>query len=150
MKKMVVAGMIGLTVGFAQAAEWRPVASSVEDVWFLDSSSLVSVSGSRVGWVRIVKKSEATTTGGVRYSITKYASHCKSRGLQILSWADYLVDGKVNQSSSRPYKTEDVYPDSIGESLFGYMCGATSKLTAIKAAGDTFQYTDQYFSVQGQ
>lgn len=150
MKKMVLFGALVAAVGIAQAAEWRPVAAGSDEVWFLDSSGITNVSGTRVAWVRTVKKSDVVTVGGVRYGLTKYASHCKTRGLQVLSWADYDSNGKIKESGSTPLKVGEIFPDSVGESLFGYMCGSSTRLQAIKPVKDTFAYTDEYFSPSTQ
>lgn len=151
MKKMAMVGIAAALLSCGvQAADWRPVASGSDEVWFLDSSGITSISGSRVGWVRTVKKSDVVTVGGVRYGLTKYASHCKTRGLQVLSWADYDSNGKIKESGSTPLKVSEIFPDSVGERVFGYMCGPSTRLLAIKPVEDTFAFTDEYFSLSGQ
>lgn len=149
MKKLIVASFVGLAIaGAAQASEWKPVDSTNDTVWFLDTSSLISVSGSRIGWVKVVQREGSLGLNGTKTSMNKYAAHCKTRQLQVLSWTDYQANGKVINSASKPTESSEVVPESIGETLFDAMCNQQSPARKRSVVKDTGEYTDTYFKLR--
>lgn len=149
MKKIaLIVAMAMLLNGATHAAEWRPVASMSNQIWFLDTSGLTSVSGSKLGWVKMESKVDAVKSDGVKYSIVKYAAHCKTAQLQVLKWSDYSSDGMVKNSGDSPLKSNDVYPESAGEALFEALCNSGSPLRKRTITKDTAKFTEDFFSWQ--
>lgn len=147
MKKLVVATVLAAMFGnCAYASEWRPIGYSSKAAWFIDTSSLKAVSASKVAWVKIEVKSSEVKDGGDKYSIFKYAAHCKTRQIQILSMTAYSNTGSVNFSGSRAGQSDEVYPESIGEALFNAMCNNSSPVRTKPIVKDTALYTEAYFS----
>lgn len=129
----------------AFAAEWRFMTASKESAWFIDSSSLVSVASSRTAWTKIVVYKDAVGIMGKRMSMLKYAAHCKTRQLQILSLTDYAMDGSVKVSIRKPAESREVIPESMGETVYNSMCGSISGLSKKVKIDDPISGTDIYF-----
>lgn len=149
MKKMVVAGVCGLLfAGVVHAAEWWPVESGSSSVWFIDRPSVKTVSGSKIFWVRQEFKS-ASEGDELKYSVMKWAAHCKSNTIQALSFVDYAADGHVIKSGSKPAPSADeIIPDSVGESMYKVICGL--KAWPYAKPYTPKEFTEWYFTKDDQ
>lgn len=145
MRRTLLGLFMFVAANIACAADWRSVTIDENSIWFIDSSSLVSVASSRTGWVKVAVYKDAVTTRGMRSSMVKYAAHCKSRQIQILSWAIYNMDGSVKDSSRKTGEARDVIPESMGEAVYDLMCGSISKLSQQKKVDNPIEVTDVYF-----
>ncbi len=150
MKKMIAVLVLIAGSGMAQAAEWWPVQGTNDEVWFLDQSSLTSVAGTRVGWVRIETKASSVVAGKAKRALKKIAAHCKSGTLQVMSWIDYAANGNVLGSSVTPTNAFEFYPESVGETLYQFMCGLKKNWPTQKPIVDPAGFTEIYFSTPEQ
>ncbi len=148
MMRALLALFMFAATNIASAADWRYLIGDENSIWFIDTSSLVSVASSRTGWVKIVVYKDAVAIRGMRSSMTKYAVHCKTRQIQILSGTTYNMDGTVKMSNTKPGESAEVIPDSMGEAVYDLMCGPISKLSQRKKVDTPIAVTDFYFDSQ--
>lgn len=145
MKKSLLSFALILAAQVSHSADWHMITSQSDAIWFLDSSSLASVASSRTAWAKVIVYREAVPAGGMRAAVVKYAAHCKTRQLQILSWTQYVMDGSVLGSAKKPEESNEVIPDSAGESIYEMMCRSASKTKDEQKIDDTYGFTDWYF-----
>jgi hypothetical protein len=143
--KILCVVMLATICTGAQAAEWHPVAYSNEGYLFLDSSSILSVSSTRIGWVKTVNSKSVSSVTSIRSTMVKYAAHCKTNNLQVMAWASYRENGSLISSGDIPGKSAEFIPESLGEYVYKAMCGPVSRFNAGNKIGDPVDFTDWYF-----
>lgn len=148
MKKSLLSFALILAAQASHAADWRYATGDESAIWFVDTSSFVNVAATRTAWIKIVVHKEAVAKRGMRTAMMKYAAHCNTRQLQVLLRINYMEDGDVGSSTNKPRNSEEVIPESTGESLYNVMCGPMSTLKKEPSYKDPVAITDRFFDQQ--
>lgn len=144
MRTFLLAGLLALAP-MAHAAEWYLLDLDKNGVArFYDQSSIRNVSGTRLGWTQVVYADKAVKNG-VKSLKLRYAAHCGSNTIQLMSGVTYNTNTEVIYSFQQPRDASEIIPDSVGEAVFNLLCFGKGAKEG-KSFADPVAAIDAYFN----
>lgn len=138
MKKLLLFAMVGILASNAYSADWKLVGRSDKTYAFVDDSSIVAQKANRKAWIMWSDIEEDSKPSSGSLPVTRSAkvlSHfnCAERtsaDVQRITYSGFGGEGESITSQKytvSPASFFEVVPDTVGETIFNYICGKKLK-----------------------